>query len=138
MRAGEENLTPLGGTRRCSPIRTVGNAVRSPTEWTVMPNCASPCATSRPDLTGAALGSNNDQIVFTYDKNVIVNPGSQTDFFAELENGKIVPSTGATLTAPNQVTATYSGDLSNKAEFAVEAWADIGTTFAADNITATD
>ncbi len=52
-----------------------------------------------------------------------------------MENGNIVGSTGATLTAPNQVTATYSGDLSNKAEFAVEAWADYGTTFAADNIT---
>ncbi len=100
-----------------------------------MPNCASPCATSRPDLVSAALGSNNDQIVFTFDKNVIVNPGAVTGFIAELENGKSIASTGATLTAPNQITATYSGDLSNRAEFAVEAAADIGTAVAADNIT---
>ncbi len=141
VRAGEENLVPLGGTAAVYADQDPKGAAPkspyySPTEWTVMPNCASPCTTSRPDVTSAALGSNNDQIVFTYDRDVIVDPGFAPFFLAELTNGKIVRATGATLTAPNQVTATFGGDLSNKAEFAVEAWADFGTTYAADNITA--
>jgi hypothetical protein len=137
VRAGEQNNIPLGGTAAVFAAQDIATPYYSPTEYVVLPNCASPCATSRPDLMSAALGTNDDQIVFTFDKNVIVNPGLTTHFFAELENGNIIPSNGATLTAPNQVTATYAGDLSNKAEFAVEAWADLGTTFAADNLTPT-
>jgi hypothetical protein len=114
-----------------------GATLLAPAEWTVMPNCASPCATSRADLTSTALGSNQDQIVFTFDKNVIVNPALTNGFVAELANGQTVASTGATLTAPNQVTATYSGNLSNKGEFAVEAYAVNGAAIAADNLSAT-
>jgi hypothetical protein len=112
----------------------------APTEQAILPNCTSPCATSHPDLTSAALGTNQDQIVFTFDQNVVVDtPGiftnGQTQFFAELANGQIIQSTGATLTGPNQITATYSGDLSNKAEYAVEAWANVAAAVAADNLT---
>jgi hypothetical protein len=121
-------------------LQDVGAPFTSPTEATILPNCTSPCPTSHPDLTGAVLGANNDQIVFTFDKNVVVDPGlvvnGQTAFRAELANGQIVASTGATLTGPNQITATYTGDLGNKAEYAVEAWAN-GGALAADNITAT-
>jgi hypothetical protein len=156
--------TPLGGqdsttiTIGFSPAcgATVGQAVRAgilpggvkadqdpgatllaPAEWTVLPNCASPCATSRPDLVSAALGTNQDQIVFTFDKNVIVNPGLTNGFIAELATGQTVASTGATLTGANQVTATYSGNLSNKVEFAVEAYAVNAAAIAADNISPT-
>ncbi len=130
VRAGEQNDQAFGGTPAVFATQDIATPFFSPTEYTVMPNCASPCATSRPDLTSATLGSNNDQIVFTFDKNVIVNPAFQTHFFAELENGNTEAATGATLTGPNQVTATFSGNLANKAEFAVEAWADFGTVFA--------
>jgi hypothetical protein len=152
---GQDSTTvTIGFNPACSTgTATVGQAVRAgvatggvkadqdvnapftaPSEWTVLPNCASPCATSRPDLTSAALGSNQDQIVFTFDKNVIVL--IPTAYHAELANGNVVTSTGATLTAPNQVTATFSGNLSNKAEFAVEAATDMGAALAADNLTA--
>jgi hypothetical protein len=107
-------------------------------QWTVLPNCASPCATSRPDVVSTAIGAANDTIVFTYDKNVVVTGTTGAGFFAELANGQVVQATGDTLTGANQVTATFNGDLSNKAEFAVEGYQAFGApVFASDNITGT-
>ncbi len=78
VRAGEQNNFPFGlANAAVYADQDIATPYYSPTEYTVMPNCASPCATSRPDLTSAALGSNQDQIVYTFDKNVIVNPGLQ-------------------------------------------------------------
>ncbi len=119
-----------------------GNAVQDPGAFTpnqtvVLPNCASPCATSRPDVVSAVLGSDNDSIVFTFDRPVVVN-GSGAGFFAAAlanGNGPTVISTGAVGTGTNTVTANFAGNLSARAEYAIEGWVAGAAVDAADNVT---
>jgi hypothetical protein len=110
-----------------------GGGGTNPNETTVLPNCTAPCATSKPDLVSAALGSNQDQMTFTFDHNVIVT--STTKFYAELANGDVITSTGAVGTGGTTVTATFGGNLSVNAEFAVLGYVDAGAVADADNAT---
>ncbi len=108
----------------------------SPNQSSVLPNCTSPCATSRPDVVSAVLGSDNDSIVFTFDHPVVVNGTGAGQFLAELSNGfNPVASTGAVGTGTNTVTANFGGALSARAEYAVDGWAQYGSVEAADNVT---
>jgi hypothetical protein len=113
-----------------------GGGGTNPNETAVLPNCTAPCATSKPDLVSAALGSNQDQMTFTFDHNVIVT--STTKFYAELANGDVVTSTGAVGTGGTTVTATFGGNLSVNAEFAVLGYVDAGAVADADNVTNTN
>jgi hypothetical protein len=104
-----------------------------PNMSTVIPGAPNNGATLRPDLVSATLNSDFDEITYTFDKNVVVRPSFFSNFEAELANGNVVTATGAVLTAPNQVTASFNGKLSGLAEFGVIAWIEPGAVFAADN-----
>ncbi len=116
-----------------TPVQDFG--VTNPNESVVLPNCASPCATSRPDLVSAVLGSDDDSIVFTFDHPVVVVGSGAGAFQADLANATQINSTGAVGTGTNTVTANFGGTLSPLAEYAVWAWAQNGAVEAADNAT---
>ncbi len=136
-----------GGAKVVQAVRggtffSAGNAVQdagafAPNQTTVLPNCTSPCATSRPDVVSAALGSGNDSIVFTFDHPVVVVGSGVGSFAAALANGNgpVLVSTGAVGTGTNTVTANFSGNLSARAEYAIEGWAANNAVEAADNVT---
>jgi hypothetical protein len=107
----------------------------NPNESVVLPNCTSPCATSRPDVVSAVLGSDNDSIVFTYDHPVVVVGSGAGTFQVDLANAQDLNSTGAVGTGTTTVTVNFGGALSARAEYAVNAWADSGSVEAADNVT---
>jgi hypothetical protein len=99
----------------------------------VLPSAPNGGATERPDLVSAALNSSNhDEITFTFDKDVVVDEGS--DFVAELSDGTSLDSTNAVGTGGTTVTATFSGDLSDESEYGVIGWAYEGAVEAADNV----
>jgi hypothetical protein len=98
----------------------------------VLPSAPNSGATTRPDLVSAVLNtSNHDEITFTFDKNVVVDEG--TDFVAELSDGTTLQSTNAVGTGTTTVTATFSGELSDESEYGVIAWVFQGAVYAADN-----
>ena len=120
-------------------------AVRSPSDprstsvnqSAVIPGAPNNGATLLPDLVSTSLGSDNDSIVFTFDKNVVLPTGSTGagTFEAELANGTTVTSTSAVATGGTSVTARFAGTLSVNAEFGVIGWAARGAVVAADNTT---
>ncbi len=110
-------------------------ASTNPNESAVLPNCTSPCATSRPDVVSAVLGSDDDSIVFTYDHPVVVVGSGAGNFEVDLANAQDITSTGAVGTGTTTVTANFGGALSARAEYAVNAWAVNGAVQAADNVT---
>ncbi len=126
-----------GGTLAGAGTAVQDAGTTTPNQTTVLPNCTSPCATSRPDLVSAVLGSGDDSIVFTFDHPVVVVGTGAGSFAAQLANapGPILVSTGAVGTGTTTVTANFSGTLSARAEYAVEGWAANNAVEAADNVT---
>ena len=112
-----------------------GGGIKNPPEAAVLPNCTSPCATQHPDLVSAALGTNQDQIVYTFDHNVVVNGTGVGTFIAELADGETVTSSGAVATGGTTVTANFGGNLSTNVEFAVGAFVNTGAVGDADSTT---
>jgi len=104
----------------------------NPNMSAILPNCASPCATQRPDLIGATLQPDFDHVVYQFDKNVVVS--NPTAFIEELANAQSVAATGAVCSG-SFCTASFSGNLSPQAEFGVMAWVFPGAVEAADNPT---
>ena len=69
----------------------------NPDESVILPNAPNGGATQHPDLISATIGADNDSIVYTFDKNVVVAPGGGVGTFrAELAvGGSPAISTGA-------------------------------------------
>ncbi|MGI8557052.1 MAG: hypothetical protein ACR2ND_01880 [Solirubrobacteraceae bacterium] len=104
-------------------------------ETAILPNCASPCATQRPDLVSAVINPGNfDQVIYTFDKSVIAGPGSATGFVAELSNGKTLTGIPA-YTGTNVVNVTFGGAFSKEAEYGVTAYSNYAAVRASDNNT---
>lgn len=104
----------------------------------VLPNAPNNGQTLLPDLVGTSLGSDNDSVVYTFDKNVVLATGGATRFVAELADGSQVNSTSAVATGGTTVTARFSGSLAVNAEFGVIGWvggggAGTAAVVAADN-----
>jgi len=107
----------------------------NPDESVVLPNAPNGGATQRPDLVSATIGSDNDSIVYTFDRNVVVNGTGAGTFRAELaRGGTSVPSVGAVGSGSNTVTARFNGKLASESEFGVIAWAFSGAVLDASNL----
>ena len=110
-------------------------ASSNPDVATNLPNCASPCSTQRPDLVSAVLNANQDQITYTFDRNVMLL--DKIGFRAELANGESIGSTSAQCNGTTVCTAQFSGNLSTQSEFAVGSWAELATVKLANTISPT-
>jgi hypothetical protein len=108
----------------------------NPDESVVLPNAPNGGATQHPDLVSAAIGSDNDSIVYTFDRPVVVAPGGGVGTFrAELAvGGSPAISTGAVGSGTTTVTARFSGKLSSESEFGVIAWAFPNAVLDASNL----
>lgn len=82
---------------------------------------------TQPVLNGAALGSNPDTIVYTFDRAVVPSccggNNNANDYHAVLSNGRSIAGQSA-VTNGNTVTVTFGGNLSPRQEYAVDTWID--------------
>jgi hypothetical protein len=107
----------------------------NPDESVVLPNAPNGGATQHPDLVSAVIGADNDSIVYTFNKSVVVNGSGAGEFRAELAvGGTPAISTGAVGSGSTTVTARFSGTLSSESEFGVIAWAFPSAVLDASNL----